>query len=142
MHSHSDLHRGQTEHIESLFLSLDLLTGQMAAAAEAFLSGTRRRACSFAARASNTVFKVDGRFYSNLESCIKLAGVNSSFRNSSVFRQYAFPEVDALLDHLIRHVRRFVTSNPLRPTYDLLWLPSDVKRTMVYILAVTTISVQ
>ena len=79
-------------------------------------------------RASNTVFKVDGRFHSNLESCIKLADVNSSFRNSSVFRQYAvdtsherrqaFLEVDALLDHFFRHVRRFVTSNPLRPTSD------------------------
>ena len=30
-------------------------------------------------RASNTVIKVDGRFYSNLESSIKLADVNSSF---------------------------------------------------------------
>ena len=49
VHSHSDLHRGHTEHIESLFLSLDLLTGQMAAAeaAEAFFSGTRRRALFF-----------------------------------------------------------------------------------------------
>ena len=64
--------------------------------------------------ASNTVSKVNGRFDSNLESCIKLTGVNSSFRNSSVFSQYAadesherrqaFPEVDALLDHLFRHV--------------------------------------
>ena len=95
---------------------------------------------------------MDGRFYSDLKSYIKLAGVNSSFRNSSVFSQYAvdksherkqaFLEVDALLDHLLRHVRRFVTSNPLHPTSDLLWLPSDVKRTMVYILAVTTTSVQ
>ena len=103
-------------------------------------------------RASNTVFKVDGRFYSNLESCIKLPGVNSSFRNSSVFRQYAvdksherrqaFLEVDALLDHFFHHVRRFVTSNPLRLTSNLLWFPSDVKRTMVDILSVTTISVQ
>ena len=29
VHSHSDLHRGQAGHIESLFLSLDLLTGMM-----------------------------------------------------------------------------------------------------------------
>ena len=40
-------------------------------------------------------------------------------------------EVDALLDHLFRHARRFLTSSPLRLTFDLLLLPSDVKRTMV-----------
>ena len=156
---------GKPNTSKSLFLSLDLLTGQMSAAEAvgAFFSGTRNRACSSATQLivvssfssgsrKQTVFKVDGRFYSNLENCIKLAGVNSSFRNSSVFRQYAvdksherkqaFLEVDALLDHLFCHVRRFVTSNPLRPTSGLMWLPSDVKRTMVYILAVTTISGQ
>ena len=31
-------------------------------------------------------------------------------------RRQAFLEFDALLDHLFRHVRRFVTSNPL-PSY-------------------------
>ena len=31
-------------------------------------------------------------------------------------RRQAFLEVDALLDHLFRHVRRFVTSNP-QPSY-------------------------
>ena len=72
------------------------------------------------------VFEVDGRFYSNLENYTTLAGVNSSFRNSSVFRQYAVDishelEVDALLDHLFRYVRRFVTSSPWRPTSNLLW---------------------
>ena len=74
--------------------------------------------------ASNTVFEMEGRFNRNLESRVKLAGVNSSFRNSSVFMQYAvdesheqaFLEVDVLLDHLFCHVRRFVTSNPL-PSY-------------------------
>ena len=77
----------------------------------------------------------------------------SSFRNSSVFSQYAvdeshewrqaFLEVDALLDHLFRHVRRFVTSNPLRRKSDILWLPFDVKRmTVNRILTVTAISVQ
>ena len=67
---------------------------------------------------------MEGWFNKYLESRVTLAGVNSSFRNSSVFMQYAvdelhgqaFLEVDVLWDHLFRHVRRFVTSNPL-PSY-------------------------
>ena len=60
--------------------------------------------------------------------CIRTATFIVGFRNSSVFRQYAvdksheriqaFLEVDALLYNLFRHVRRFDTSNPLRPTSD------------------------
>ena len=103
-------------------------------------------------RASNTVFKVDGRFYRNLESCIKLAGVNSSFRNSSVFRQYAvdksherrqaFLEVDAVVAPLVPSCSSFGHFKPFASYINLLWLPSDMKRTMVYILVVTTISAQ
>ena len=69
---------------------------------------------------------MDGRFLQILEYRVMLAGMNSSSRNSSVFMQYAideshkrrqvFVEVDALLDRLFRHVRLFVTSNPL-PSY-------------------------
>ena len=75
---------------------------------------------------SNTLFEVGGRFLQILEYRVKLADVNSSSRNSSVFMHYAveeshergqaFLEVDTLLDHLFRHLRRVVTSNPL-PSY-------------------------
>ena len=52
-------------------------------------------------------------------------------------------EIDAMLHHLFRHVHRFLTSSPFRLTSDLLWLPSDVKRTTVNrFLAFTAISVQ
>ena len=72
----------------------------------------------------NTLFEMDGFFLQILEYRVKLASMNSSSRNSSVFMQYAvveskkrrqvfFLEVNALLDRLFRHVRRFVTSNPL-----------------------------
>ena len=58
-----------------------------------------------AAEQQSVGLEVDGQFYRNLKNYITLAGVNSSFRNSSVFRQYAVDkshelEVDALLDHL------------------------------------------
>ena len=80
--------------------------------------------------ASNTVFEVDVWFNRILERRVRLAGVNSSFRNSPVFIQYAvdesherrqaFLEVDALLDYLFRHVRRFCHFKPfaiLHPIY-------------------------
>ena len=61
-------------------------------------------------RGSNTVFEVDGRFLQFLKNRVKLAGVNSSFRNRPVFLKYAvngahdrrqaFLEVEGLLDHL------------------------------------------
>ena len=40
----------------------------------------------------NTLFEVDGRFLQILEYRVKLAGMNSSSRNSSVFMQYAVDE--------------------------------------------------
>ena len=71
---------------------------------------------------SNTLFKEDGRFLQILEYRVKLAGMNSSFRNSSVFMLYAvdkshergqaFLEVDTLLNHLFRHLRRFCHLEP------------------------------
>ena len=79
--------------------------------------------------------------YAEVSTDIALCKQMSRGRRFDV-RLQTFLEVDALLDHLFRHGRRFVTSNPLRITSDLLWLPSYVKLTTVNrLLAVTAISV-
>ena len=93
---------------------------------------------AFSDGGSNIVFEIDGLFFHrNLESRVKLAGVNSSFRNPPVLMKYAvdgaherrqaFLEIEALLGHLFRRnntpvhvakrlIPRFVTSNP-SPSY-------------------------
>ena len=61
---------------------------------------------------SNTLFEVDGRFKQILEYRVTLAGMNSSFRNLSVFLKFAvsgahewrqaFHEIEVLFEHVFR----------------------------------------
>ena len=82
---------------------------------------------AFSDGGSYTIFEVEGRFYGNLESRVKLVGVKPVFMMYSVERMHerrqVFLEVVALLDHLFRymnmpvHVAKrvippFVTSTP------------------------------
>ena len=73
--------------------------------------------------ARNTLFEMDGFFLQILEYRVKLASMNSSSRNSSVFmqdsvveskkrRQVFLLEVNAFLDRLFRHVRQFCHFKP------------------------------
>jgi cullin-associated NEDD8-dissociated protein 1 len=80
----------------------------------------------------STVFEVDGQFFKNAQSIVKVG--TYSFRNAPVFltpgwitQRAALAEVESLLDHLFRHpntpvfiayrlIQRLVTSNP-SPTY-------------------------
>ena len=76
---------------------------------------------------SYTIFEVDGRFVGNLESRVKLVGVKLVSMKYAVDgthkQRQIFLEVEALLDHLFRHINtpvhrakmvfpRFVTSIP------------------------------
>ena len=57
---------------------------------------------------SYTIFEVDGRFVGNLESRVKLVGVKPVSTKHAVDgtheRRKVFLEVEALLDHLFRHI--------------------------------------
>jgi len=79
-----------------------------------------------------TIFELDGKFFKNAESIVRLADDGHTFRNPPVFlrstfdddaERFALAEVEALLDHLFRHsntpvfigmrlIQRFTTSNP------------------------------
>ena len=85
----------------------------------------------------------EGASYTIFEACGREPCFHEVRRRRTRERRQVFLELEALLDHLFRHIntsvhvakrviRHFVTSNPLRPTSDLLWLPSDVTHTTVY----------
>ena len=86
---------------------------------------------AFSDGGSYTIFEVEGRFDGNLESRVRLVGVKPVFMKYAVDRiherRHVFLEVEALLDHLFRHINTpahvakrvippFVTSNS-SPSY-------------------------
>ena len=86
---------------------------------------------AFSDGGSFTIFEVEGRLNGDLESRVKLVGVKLVFMKYAVDimheRRQVLLEVEALLDHLFRHIKTpahvakrvippFVTSNP-SPSY-------------------------
>ena len=85
----------------------------------------------------------DGASYTLFEACGRETCFHEVRRRRTRERRQVLLEFEALLEHLFRHIhtsvhvakrviRHFVTSNLLRPTSDLLWLPADVTHTTVY----------
>ena len=85
---------------------------------------------AFSDGGNHKIFEVEGRFDGNLESRVRLVGVKPVFMKYAVDRMYerrqVFLKVEALLDHLFRHINTpahvakkvippFVTSNPSPP---------------------------